>query len=98
MISSGIPIDPNYVPREVLLARITFPGQPEKKRPILVVSKFSNRSFIPSSSTLVCLPITSNQNLDNYMIKINNKDLEENTFPKASQVIYNQVFTYLVHN
>ncbi len=92
-MSSGTPIDPNYVPREVVLAKIIFENQEEKPRPVLIISKFSNRAFIPPSRTLICLPITSNQNSDKFMIKITDEDMEEKKFPKPSQVICDQIFT-----
>lgn len=90
---SGIPTEPNYIPREIVLAKITFEHQEEKQRPVLIISKFSNRAFTPSSKTLICLPITSNLNSDKFMIKINNEDMEENRFLKPSQIICDQIFT-----
>ena len=94
-MSSGIPINPSFEAKEVLLARITFPEQEEKLRPILVISKFSSRAFIPSSSILVCLAITSNRNTDPFMIPISNTDMEVKPLPIPSHVVCNHFFTIL---
>jgi mRNA-degrading endonuclease toxin of MazEF toxin-antitoxin module len=94
-MSSGTRIEPRFEPREVLLANITFPNQEIKPRPILVISKFSSVSLIPSSTILVCLAITSNTDNDPYMIEIKNSDMEERSFPKQSKVVCNNIFTIL---
>lgn len=94
-MSSGIPIDPLFVPREILLAKIIFPDQSEKRRPILVISKFSDKALMPSSRILVCLAITSNPNSDKFMIPISNDSMEERQFPKPSKVVCDNFFTIL---
>lgn len=43
----------------------------------------------------MCLAITSNTSSDPYMIQIRNADMEENTFPKPSQVVCDNIFTIL---
>lgn len=94
-MSSGILIDPLFVPREILLAKIIFSDQSEKRRPILVISKFSDKALMPSSRILVCLAITSNPNSDKFMISISNDDMEEKQFPKPSKVVCDNFFTIL---
>ena len=94
-MSSGTRTSIRFEPREVLLAKITFPGKPEKIRPILVISKFSSVVFNPPSQILTCLAITSNTDSDPYMIQIKNSDMEENTFPRPSKVICDNIFTIL---
>jgi len=94
-MSSGTTTRPRFEAREVLLAKIAFPNGEIKQRPILVISKFSSVIFNPPSSILICLAITSNTNSDPHMIQIRNADMEENTFPRSSQVVCDNIFTIL---
>lgn len=86
---------PRFEPREVLLAKITFPNKEEKIRPILVISKFSSVIYSPTSLIVVCVSITSNLSNDPFMVEIKNSDMEENIFPKPSQVVCDNFFTVL---
>ena len=94
-MSSGQTTNIKFESREILLAQITFPGKETKTRPILVISKFSSISLQPVSEILICLAVTSIDTTNPHMIKIKNSDLEENTFPKPSQVVCNNMFTIL---
>lgn len=81
-----------FEPQEVILTSIAFPEQQIKKRPVLVISKFSTDS---NEDIFVCLPITSLLSDDPHAIKINNSDTQEGYFPKPSQVLCQYYFTEL---
>ena len=93
-MSSGTANDIRFEPMEILLARVTFPDTQETKaRPVLVISNFSSKARSPESRHFICMPLTSNPNVDSTMIKIENKDLESKPLAKPSQVICNYIFT-----
>mgnify|MGYP000361916755 CR=1 FL=1 len=94
-MSSGTTTNIQYEAREILLANITFPNQVPKNRPIIVISKFSSIMFQPPSDILICLAVTSSITTNPYMIQIKNSDLEENRFPKPSQVVCDNIFTIM---
>lgn len=81
-----------FEPQEVILTSITFPNQQTKKRPVLVISKFSKN---PNEDIFVCLPITSALYDDPFAIKINSSDTQQGYFPKPSQVLCQYYFTEL---
>lgn len=81
-----------FEPQEIILTDISFPNQNFKKRPVLVISKFSKNT---SEDIFICLPITSSLSDDPYAIKINNSDIQEGYFPKPSQVLCQYYFTEL---
>ena len=81
-----------FEPQEIILTEISFPNRQFKKRPVLVISKFSKNT---SEDTFVCLPITSSLYDDPLGIKINNSDIQEGFFPKPSQVLCQYYFTEL---
>ena len=81
-----------FEPQEIILTEISFPNRQFKKRPVLVISKFSKNT---SEDTFVCLPITSSLYDDPLGIKINNSDTQEGFFPKPSQVLCQYYFTEL---
>jgi len=78
--------------QEIILTEIAFPNQEFKKRPVLVISKFSRNT---SEDIFVCLPITSSLSNNPLAIKINNSDTQEGFFPKPSQVLCQYYFTEL---
>ncbi len=81
-----------FEPQEIILTHVAFPNQEFKKRPVLVISKFSKTS---SRDIFVCLPITSALYDDTFAIKIKNSDIQEGFFPKPSQVLCQYYFTEL---
>lgn len=81
-----------FEPQEIVLTGITFPNQQIKRRPVLVISKFSKNA---SEDLFVCLPITSSLSPDPFAIKICNSDVQEGFFPKPSQVLCQYYFTEL---
>ena len=81
-----------FEPQEIILTNISFPNQKFKKRPVLVISKFSKNT---SEDIFVCLPITSYLQDDPFAIKINSSDTQEGSFPKPSQVLCQYYFTEL---
>lgn len=83
-MSFGTNTEPYFTPREILLAKINFPGQTEKQRPILVISKFSDKAFEPPSNILICLPITSSPQKYNFKIRIEDQHMESQPLPKVS--------------
>ena len=95
MMSSGTHTSITYDPGEILLAKITFPDESPKHRPILVISKFSSTMFQPSSFTLICLAISSVDTDGPFKIKIKSNDLEGQPLPKSSQVVCDNIFTIM---
>ena len=94
-MTTGITINAHFEPREILLAGITFPGTSVTKlRPILVISKFSSVTR-GQSQHFICLPITSNDSKDQFMLKIKDEDVKGKPLKKPSQVICNYIFTIL---
>lgn len=87
-MSSGI----LFEPQEVILTSITFPDQQIKRRPVLVISKFSRNA---SEDIFVCLPITSVLSNDPFSIKIEDSDTQDGFFYKPSQVLCQYYFTQL---
>jgi len=69
-----------------------FPGQEAKDRYYLIISEYSRN---PANETFMCLPITSWEGDDPFMIKINAQDLEKGSFAKPSQVVCDNIFTFL---
>ncbi len=91
MMSSGT----LYEPREIILSEVSFPNQQLKKRPVLVISKFSRNTY---GDIFVCLPITSCLSDDPFAIKINDSDIQEGSLHKPSQVLCQYYFTELKSN
>ena len=88
-MSSGTPFEP----QEIAITRITFPDQnTEKKRPVLIISKFSKKS---TEDIFVCLPITSSLSDDPFGIRINAADMQNGILPLPSQVLCQYYFTKL---
>jgi mRNA-degrading endonuclease toxin of MazEF toxin-antitoxin module len=69
-----------------------FPGQEEKDHYYLIISEYSKN---PANETFVCLPITSWEAEDSFMIKINATDFERGNFARPSQVVCDNIFTFL---
>jgi mRNA-degrading endonuclease toxin of MazEF toxin-antitoxin module len=69
-----------------------FPGQEEKNHYYLIISEYSRN---PANETFVCLPITSWEADDPFMIKIHDNDLERGQLTKPSQVVCDNIFTFL---
>ena len=69
-----------------------FPGQEEQDHFYLIISEYSK---IPANDTFICLPITSWESDDPFMIKINYNDLKRGNLRKPSQVICDNIFTFL---
>ena len=69
-----------------------FPGQGEKDRYYLIISEYSR---IPSNETFMCLPITTWEADDPFMIKINDSDFERGYLTRPSQVVCDNIFTIL---
>ena len=69
-----------------------FPGQEEKERYYLIISEYSRT---PANETFICLPITSWEADDPFMVKINYSDLEHGNLTKPSQVVCDNIFTFL---
>lgn len=69
-----------------------FPGQEEKDHYYLIISEYSRN---PANETFVCLPITSWEAEDSFMIKINASDFERGSLAKPSQVVCDNIFTFL---
>ena len=69
-----------------------FPGKEEKDRYYLVISDYSRN---PANETFVCLPITTWEADDPFMIKINDNDFERGGLARPSQVVCDNIFTFL---
>ena len=59
---------------------------------VLIISEYSKN---PANEIFMCLPITSWEGDDPFMIKINAQDLEKGSFAKPSQVVCDNIFTIL---
>ncbi len=69
-----------------------FPGKEEKDRYYLIISEYSRN---PANETFVCLPITSWEADEPFMIKIKNNDFESGGLTKPSQIVCDNIFTFL---
>ena len=69
-----------------------FPGQDEKDRYYLIISEYSR---IPANETFMCLPITTWEKDDPFMIKISDSDFESGSLTRPSQVVCDNIFTFL---
>jgi mRNA-degrading endonuclease toxin of MazEF toxin-antitoxin module len=69
-----------------------FPGKEEKDRYYLIISDYSRN---PANKTFVCLPITSWEADDSFMIRIMENDFERGNLTKPSQVVCDNIFTFL---
>ncbi len=69
-----------------------FPGKDAEDRFYLIISEYSR---IPANDTFVCLPITTWEADDPFMIKINDSDLVRHKLRRASQVVCDNIFTFL---
>lgn len=83
----------NFEPRTIIhVSGINFPGQEEKDRYYLIISEYSRN---PVSETFMCLPITTWEADDPFMVKINANDLERGSLTRPSQVACDNIFTIL---
>lgn len=69
----------------------SFAGQKSKDRYYVVISKYSK---IPANDTFMCLPITSWERDDPFMIKIRDSDFERGGLTVPSQVACDQIHTF----
>ncbi len=82
-----------FEPQEIVLTTIRFPDQlVAKKRPVLVISKFSKNT---SEEIFICVPITSSLSDEQFAIKMNVSDMQEGSLYKPSQVLCQYYFTEL---
>jgi len=82
----------NFEPRTIIhVSGKKFPGQEEKDRYYLIISEYSRN---PANETFMCLPITTWEADDPFMIKINASDLEQGNL-RPSQVVCDNIFTFL---
>jgi len=70
----------------------SFVGQEEKDRYYLIISEYSRT---PANKTFMALPITTWEEEDSFMLKINDSDLERGKLTKPSQVVCDNIFTFL---
>lgn len=83
----------NFEPRLIIhVSGANFAGQPKKDRYYLVISNYST---IPANDTFMCLPITSWEGEDPFMIKIYDSDMERGNFSRPSQVVCDQLHTFM---
>ena len=81
-----------FEPQEILFTSVKFPNQAPKKRPVLVISKFSKQD---SAYTFICLPITSHLSKNQFAIDITSSDIQEGYLYKPSQILCDYYFTQL---
>ena len=79
-----------FEPQEIILTEISFPDQQPKKRPVLIISKFSKND---SENIFVCLPITSCLSDEAFAIEIMDSDMQVGHLLKRSQVLCQYYFT-----
>lgn len=72
-----------------------FPGKDEKDRYYLIISEYSRN---PANETFIALPITTWEADDPFMIKINDSDFEWGGLSEPSQVVCDNIFTFLKHD
>lgn len=89
MPSADISFEPGII---VHVSEGKFPGQEEKPRYYLIISEYSRN---PANESFICLPITTWEAEDPFMIKINNSDLQRGSLSRPSQVICDNIFTFL---
>jgi len=86
-------IEINFEPRTIVhVSGGSFAGQKQKDRYYLILSTYSR---IPANDTFVCLPISTWEGEDPFMIKINDADMERGSFTKPSQVVCEQINTFM---
>ena len=78
----------NFEPKELLLAKITL-NNTEKMRPVIVISKYSQNYFVPSSGHFICVPCTSNIINTPYTKEFSHQNLKTGRLDKESRVICN---------
>ncbi len=69
-----------------------FPGQEEKDHYYLIISEYSKN---PANETFICLPITTWEADDPFMVKISATDFERGNLARPSQVGCDNIFTFL---
>lgn len=85
--------DISFEPRTIVhVSGVAFPGQEAKDRYYLIISEYSRN---PANKTFMCLPLTTWEADDPFMIKINANDLERGNLTKPSQVACDNIFTLL---
>lgn len=84
-----IPFEPGII---VHVSGGKFPGKEEKDRYYLIISDYSRN---PANESFVCLPITSWEADDPFMIKMKDNDFERGGLTKPSQVVCDNIFTFL---
>jgi hypothetical protein len=70
-----------FEPSVIVHASGRFPGQAEKERLFLIISEYSKT---PANETFVCLPITSWEADDPFMIRISQLDMQKGYLKKPS--------------
>ena len=70
MMMTGI----NFQPGEIFYKLHTFPGQPPKERPVIVISKYANNL---TNGTFICLPITKDPRTDPDKITLKNNKMHQ---------------------
>lgn len=75
-----------------MLVVVNFQAKKKKDRYYLIISEYSRN---PANETFVCLPITSWEADESFIMKIKDNDFESGSLTKPSQVVCDNIFTFL---